>query len=169
MVGVRVTAGPGDGFRSRELSVKTDGIVFTELGAWVVGRHVRLQTKLTCNGVRVEVNRVHYWKLRALFERHNRPDPTERRAPKGKGKGKSEFRRRFDEAAFCLLARYSSLQGTHYRGGGFQVSHPLSPQQSCPQYNARVHTRTTGFERRLGEVRRAREGGGASDTTPGGG
>ena len=91
-----------------------------------VGFHSRLQTKLTCNGVRVEVNRVHYWKLRALFERHNPRDPTERRAPKGKGqgkgKGKSEFRKRFDEAAFCLLARYSSLQGTHYRGGGFQVS-----------------------------------------------
>ena len=26
------------------------------------------------------------------------------------------------EAVFCLLARYSALQGTHYRGGGFQVN-----------------------------------------------
>jgi hypothetical protein len=84
-----------------------------------------LQTKLTGSGVRVEVNRVHYWKLRALFERHNRPAPHTKGKAHTKGKGKSEFRKRFDEAAFCLLARYSSLQGTHYRGGGFQARHPL--------------------------------------------
>jgi len=83
--------------------------------------------KLTCDGVRVEINRVHYWKLRALFERNN-PPPGDRPPPGGSSEKikwrneKEEYKRKFEEATFCLLARYSSLQGTHYRGGGFQAA-----------------------------------------------
>jgi hypothetical protein len=65
--------------------------------------------KLTCGGVSVEVNKVHYDKLRVLYAMAQ-SDPT---APFNA----SDFTR----AACALLFRYSSLQGTHHRGGGFQV------------------------------------------------
>jgi hypothetical protein len=65
--------------------------------------------KLTCAGESVEVNKVHYDKLRVLYAM-TEADPT---APFNA----SDFTR----AACAVLFRYSSLQGTHYRGGGFQV------------------------------------------------
>ena len=86
--------------------------------------------KLTCDGVRVEINRIHYQKLLALFERNNLPPgdrpPLGGSSEKQKWRAEREdYKRKFEEAAFCVLARYSSLQGTHYRGGGFQVRHIL--------------------------------------------
>ena len=72
--------------------------------------------KLTCLGVTVEINKSHYDKLRLLYARTAGPAAHDATA--------------FTHAAMALLLRYSSLQGTHYRGGGFQVrrSHPSPPQ-----------------------------------------
>ena len=83
-----------------------------------------MQVKLTCQGVRLEVNRTHYLKLRALYGRYNPPPAKEKKEASGQGdkaKG-AEYKQTSVEAVFCLLARYSALQGTHYRGGGFQVN-----------------------------------------------
>lgn len=63
--------------------------------------------KLTCLGVTVEINKSHYDKLRLLYARTAGPIEHDATA--------------FTHAAMALLLRYSSLQGTHYRGGGFQV------------------------------------------------
>lgn len=67
--------------------------------------------RLTWQGVSVEVNRSHYNKLRRLFVASN---------PPAVGADATAF----THAAMALLLRYSSLQGTHYRGGGFQVRTP---------------------------------------------
>lgn len=64
--------------------------------------------RLSCLGVTVEINKSHYDKLRLLFVREAGPLTHDATA--------------FTRAAMALLLRYSSLQGTHYRGGGFQVS-----------------------------------------------
>lgn len=63
--------------------------------------------KLTCLGVTVEINKTHYDKLRLLHARAAGSAAHDATA--------------FTHAAMALLLRYSSLQGTHYRGGGFQA------------------------------------------------
>lgn len=64
--------------------------------------------RLTCLGVSLEINKSHYDKLRLLHS-HAAGDAEHDAAA-------------FTQDAMALLLRYSSLQGTHYRGGGFQVS-----------------------------------------------
>jgi hypothetical protein len=64
--------------------------------------------KLTCLGVSLEINQTHYNKLR-LLHAHAAGDADHNETT-------------FSQHAMMLLLRYSSLQGTHYRGGGFQVS-----------------------------------------------
>jgi hypothetical protein len=66
--------------------------------------------KLSCLGASVEVNRLHYDKLRVLYGH-----------VAGATSGSYDASA-FTRAAMSLLLRYSSLQGTHYRAGGFQVS-----------------------------------------------
>ena len=65
--------------------------------------------KLSCLGVTLEVNKSHFDKLRVLYaytvQRTN---------------GHYDASA-FTQAAMAVLLRYSSLQGTHHRGGGFQV------------------------------------------------
>lgn len=63
--------------------------------------------KLTCLGVSLEINLTHYNKLR-LLHAHTAGDVEHSEST-------------FCQRAMTLLLRYSSLQGTHYRGGGFQV------------------------------------------------
>lgn len=69
--------------------------------------------RLSCHGATVEVNREHYDKLRVLF------------AATAARRGAAYDAAAFTRAAMALLLRYSSLQGTHYRGGGFQARPPL--------------------------------------------
>jgi hypothetical protein len=64
--------------------------------------------RLTCLGVSVEINTAHYDKLRLLYAKAAGPQVKHDAAA-------------FTRAAMALLLRYSSAQGTHYRGGGFQV------------------------------------------------
>eukprot|EP00892_Ulva_mutabilis_P005081 jgi/Ulvmu1/2945/UM149_0028.1 len=64
--------------------------------------------KLTCLGVTIEINKTHYDKLRLLYARTAGAVAHDATA--------------FTHAAMALLLRYSSLQGTHYRGGGFQAA-----------------------------------------------
>jgi hypothetical protein len=64
--------------------------------------------KLTCLGVSLEINQAHYNKLR-LLHAHAAGDTEHNETV-------------FCQHAMVLMLRYSSLQGTHYRGGGFQVS-----------------------------------------------
>lgn len=71
------------------------------------GRVAKL--RLTCLGTSVEVNRSHYDKLRLLYAATNA------------GAAAADATA-FTRAAMVLLLRYSSLQGTHYRGGGYQAA-----------------------------------------------
>lgn len=73
-----------------------------------VGQQGRIpKIKLTCLGVSLEINLTHYNKLR-LLHAHAAGDVEHNETS-------------FCQHAMALLLRYSSLQGTHYRGGGFQV------------------------------------------------
>lgn len=73
-----------------------------------VGQQGRVpKIKLTCLGVSLEINLTHYNKLR-LLHAHASGDTEHHETT-------------FCQHAMALLLRYSSLQGTHYRGGGFQV------------------------------------------------
>jgi hypothetical protein len=72
-------------------------------------RGVVSKLRLTCAGVSIEVNKVHYDKLRVLY-----------------ALAQADHTALFDlshfaRAACAVLMRYSSLQGTHHRCGGFQV------------------------------------------------
>ncbi len=61
---------------------------------------------LTCTKTSVEITVRHYEKLQDLFDKS--------RALREK--------LTFNQVLFCLLARYSSLQGGHHRTGGYQAS-----------------------------------------------
>lgn len=74
--------------------------------------------KLTCGGATVEINRSHYDKLRALHSL----------AATDSGAHDATA---FTRAACAMLLRYSSLQGTHFRGGGFQVRPRVHSQAGC--------------------------------------
>mmetsp|Transcript_32993 Transcript_32993/g.105090 ORF Transcript_32993/g.105090 Transcript_32993/m.105090 type:complete len:437 (-) Transcript_32993:5-1315(-) len=70
------------------------------------------KVRVSCAGVHMEINRGHYDKLCALYDRRNLVG----------GQGGGGRKRDVAEAVFCLLVRYDSLQGSHYRGGGFQAA-----------------------------------------------
>ena len=83
------------------------------------------KARLTCGKASVEVNAAHLDKLRALHRRYChvfRGETT--RGGGGGGGGVSSAEVRFREDAFCLLARYSSAQGAHYRAGAMQAALP---------------------------------------------
>lgn len=63
------------------------------------------KVELSCGKVKLEVNARHYAGLRRRFE----------------GRADDEA---FHRAAFCLLARYACLQGTHYKAGNMQAAVP---------------------------------------------
>lgn len=65
--------------------------------------------KLSCLGASVEVNKSHFDKLRVLYS-----------LAAGADAGRFDATA-FTHAAMAVLLRYSSLQGTHHRAGGFQV------------------------------------------------
>ena len=66
------------------------------------------KVELSCGKVKVEVNARHYAALRKRFQRAT----------------KSSSDEEFQRAAFCLLARYACLQGTHYKAGNMQAAIP---------------------------------------------
>ena len=83
--------------------------------------------KLACAGATIEINRSHYDKLRALHSlMATDSDAHDATA--------------FTRAACAMLLRYSSLQGTHFRGGGFQVC--LS-SHSRPAVHGRLRCRAS--------------------------
>lgn len=84
--------------------------------------HVRVRTfdvgdggarkvELACGKVKVEVNATHYAKLRAMYARTA-------------GSKHVRDEEAFERAVFCVLARYASLQGTHYKAGNMQAAIP---------------------------------------------
>jgi len=75
--------------------------------AFEVGDGVR-KIELACGKVKLEINERHYEKLRAMYARKTRAGDED------------GFRR----AAFCVLARYATMQGTHYKAGNMQASIP---------------------------------------------
>lgn len=75
--------------------------------AFEVGDGVR-KIELACGKVKLEINEKHYEKLRAMYARATRD------------RDEDGFRR----AAFCVLARYATMQGTHYKAGNMQASIP---------------------------------------------
>jgi phosphorylated CTD-interacting factor 1 len=85
----------------------------------------KAKAKLTCGKVSVECNAAHLEKLRALHRAYAR-----RRGGGGGGRRRARARsaaddeRIFREDAFSLLARYSSLQGAHYKAGAMQAALP---------------------------------------------
>ena len=82
------------------------------------------KARLTCGKASVEVNAAHLDKLRALHRRYSRVFRGETTRGGGGGGGVSSAEARFREDAFCLLARYSSAQGAHYRAGAMQAALP---------------------------------------------
>lgn len=85
--------------------------------------------KLTCLGVTVEINKSHYDKLRLLYARTAGSAAHDATA--------------FTHAAMALLLRYSSLQGTHYRGGGFQVRRSHHTRRRSPGWGSQPHSSLT--------------------------
>ena len=69
------------------------------------------KVELACGKVKVEVNATHYAKLRAMYARTG-------------GSKHVRDEEAFERAVFCVLARYASLQGTHYKAGNMQASIP---------------------------------------------
>jgi phosphorylated CTD-interacting factor 1 len=67
--------------------------------------------ELACGKVKVEANETHYRKLRAMYA-------------KTAGTKHVRDEEAFERAAFCVLARYASMQGTHYKSGNMQASIP---------------------------------------------
>ena len=81
------------------------------------------KARLTCGKASVEVNAAHLDKLRALHRRYCHVFHGETTVETTRGVSASE-EVRFREDAFCLLARYSSAQGAHYRAGAMQAALP---------------------------------------------
>ena len=71
------------------------------------------KAQLTCGKVKMEINAGHLAKLRALYGRYG-----------AAGKRRDDDERRFRASVFCLLARYSALQGAHYKAGAMQAALP---------------------------------------------
>jgi len=69
----------------------------------------RTKVVLTCGGVEVEVNERHFERLREMFEKRS---------------GRDLSGDAFVNAAYCVLARYSSMQGGHHKAGNMQASAP---------------------------------------------
>lgn len=70
--------------------------------------------RVSCAGVTLECSASHWRKLRRLYEATS---AASRSHPAELG---------FAEAAFCVLARYSALQGGHARAGGMQAAVPAA-------------------------------------------
>lgn len=94
-----------------------------------VGQQGRIpKMKLTCLGISLEINLTHYNKLR-LLHAHTAGQVEHKEST-------------FCQHAMALLLRYSSLQGTHYRGGGFQVWRCMclyTLESCCVTTTAEVH------------------------------
>jgi hypothetical protein len=80
------------------------------------------KAQLTCGKVKLEINATHLEKLRAL---HRRYADTAGGGGGGGGKHRDgDTARMFKDSVFCLLARYSALQGAHYKAGAMQAALP---------------------------------------------
>jgi phosphorylated CTD-interacting factor 1 len=77
-----------------------------------------MKAQLTCGKVKMEINSAHLEKLRALHRKYGSDGGGGGRQREG------DVERRFKDSVFCLLARYSAMQGAHYKAGAMQAAIP---------------------------------------------
>lgn len=93
---------------SKSVNARGIGKNYVRAREFDVNEDVR-KVELACGKIKVEVNARHYDKLRRMYERTN-----------GLRASDDDFNR----AAFCVVARYATLQGTHYKAGNMQAAIP---------------------------------------------
>jgi len=93
---------------SKSVNARGIGKNYVRAREFDVNEDVR-KVELVCGKIKVEVNARHYDKLRRMYDRTN-----------GSRTSDDDFNR----AAFCVVARYATLQGTHYKAGNMQAAIP---------------------------------------------
>ena len=97
------------------------GRVAVEELEMIEGERRRVKLRLSCGGMSVEINEVHFRKLRALYRGETGGGGGDHDAALAKWGGAELV-----GAVFRVLARYSAYQGAHFKAGGVaSPRHPL--------------------------------------------